>query len=825
MTDFKNNLKLSLPQMKLVVTFFLCLIGCKLIAQKDPGIIIGSVMDEKSRALEGATVQLNAFHDSLVGRMVLTDNNGAFRLIDIPFGYYKLRISYVGLVPLTLDSIHFRADRYDFNLNDIILKQGADSGKLEEIIIYAEKALIQNKDGNIIFNAGESALTAGSNASELLTNVPLVTKDPSGKLLVRGKEPKILIDDKPVELNLQQLQDLLESMPGSSVEKIEVMTNPPPQYANEQGGVINIVTKKGTIGKSGRISVYAGSRGEGGMNGSFNYRKQGFSVNINSGAGYNNFEGSGYSRRQNLYKDSTNSFHTENNYHNRNLRPNFRSNINYDLDKFHSFNLVVQYNQNEFENRNTTEYMNLNRFDEIYRLSERTIRSTGENYNPNIGFSYTIKTKKPGESIRIINDLNFSSQANTREFFQQFFNPDHSPNGIDSTQQQINATKTRGHNIRLNYDLPFSKSRTYLSFGSFFNRTRSDVDVNATYRKKSDSSWAALDALTNDFRFRQKVLNVRGSVKQVFKDNFSATVGVNAEMTNIHFDLFKSGSEAGNDYWSFLPFATLNRNWKEVLNLTFSYRRTIRRPGIGELNPTIDFSDPYNIRFGNPDLAASVADNFDLVLGKTHKSFYANLGLGYNIVEDIFSPVRTLMGGGVTEITWQNISGRKEYEMSTWSGYTVSKNMKVNLSASYSYNSYSDFDKAVRKFRDGGSITSNLNMNYILKELYTATGSFTFNRFANPQGRVKSSLSMNIGLQAKMLQKKMTVTLNIIDPFMQQQNRTFTYGTNFNLESYSTTQTRNFRMTVGYNFSAKKKKPTAKKTTAPKKPQPPKVRS
>jgi outer membrane receptor for ferrienterochelin and colicin len=47
-----------------------------------------------------------------------------------------------------------------------------------------------------------------------------------------------------VELNLQQLQDLLESMPGSSIEKIEVMTNPPPQYANEQGGVINIVTKK-----------------------------------------------------------------------------------------------------------------------------------------------------------------------------------------------------------------------------------------------------------------------------------------------------------------------------------------------------------------------------------------------------------------------------------------------------------------------------------------------------------------------------------------------------------------------------------------------------
>ena len=150
---------------------------------------------------------------------------------------------------MTLDSIFFRTERFDFNLNDLILKL-KKSENLDEIIVYAEKPLIESKEGNITFNAGESALAAGSNASDLLESVPLVSKDASGKITVRGKEPKVLIDDKPVELNLQQLQDLLESMPGSSIEKIEVMTNPPPQYANEQGGVINIVTKKGKVGRS-----------------------------------------------------------------------------------------------------------------------------------------------------------------------------------------------------------------------------------------------------------------------------------------------------------------------------------------------------------------------------------------------------------------------------------------------------------------------------------------------------------------------------------------------------------------------------------------------
>ena len=151
--------------------------------------------------------------------------------------------------------------------------------------------------------------------------------------------------------------------------------------------------------------------------------------------------------------------------------------------------------------------------------------------------------------------------------------------------------------------------------------------------------------------------------------------------------------------------------------------------------------------------------------------------------------------------------------MSTWSGYTINKNWKVNLSASYIYSQYSSFDKTVRKFRNGGSFSSNFNTNYIFKELYTATGSFTFNRFANPQGTVKSTLSMNIGLQAKTLKRKLIFTFNVIDPIVQQRNRTFTYGTNFNLESYSSTQTRNFRLTVAYNFSKQKKKPVKQQNT------------
>jgi hypothetical protein len=780
---------------------------------QDYGIITGNVLDEKNKALEGATVQLIPFTDSLRTKNTVTDRDGGFTIENISFGYYRLKLSYVGFQPVTIDSMHFRAERFDFNMNDIVLKaKNSDSGSMEEIVIYAEKPLIQSKEGNITFNAGESALSASSNASDLLTNVPLVTKDPNGKVLVRGKEPKILIDDKPVELNQQQLQDLLESMPGSMIEKIEVMTNPPAQYANEQGGVINIVTKKGRVGISGRATVYAGTRGEVGANGNFNYRKQGFSFNINAGAAYNEFIAEGYSIRQNIYLDSANFFNTNSGSNNKNLRPNLRFNADYELNKRNNLNLTLNFNQNDFDNLSETEYRNINRLEELYRLSERYINSTGGNRNFNSNVSYTHKTKNPGETIRLIASYNRSFSENGRDFYQQFFNPDATPNGKDSLQKQLNENRSNGYNIRLNYDVLLKNKKTSVSAGSFFNTTQSDIIVDATYLDKTSSSWKTLDALVNDFMFKQDVSNLKGSLKQILGENFSTTAGVSVEHTKIHFDLHKTASDTSNSYWSLLPFATINKNWKEKLNLTFSYRRTIRRPGINELNPTVDFSDPYNIRFGNPGLLASLADNFDLVLGKNKNSkFYINLGLGYNVVDDIFSQVRTLLQDGKTEVTWQNISGRKEYEISTWSGYTLSKKTRINFSSSYTYNTYGAFDRDVRKFRNGGSFTSNLNGNYNIKDLYSATGSFTFNRFANPQGRVRSNVSMNVGLQGKFIDKKMVVTLNIIDPFTQQQNRNFTYGNNFVLESFNSTQTRNYRLSVAYNFNnnPKKKKPTA----------------
>jgi hypothetical protein len=774
------------------------------------GIIIGNIVNaENSRAIVGATITLINMKVDTNKLFTTSLKAGSFIFEKLPYGYYSLKVSFIGVTNFQIDSIHIREDRFDFDLNDVKLSTKANT--LNEVIVFAEKPLIENKDGKIIFNVGESALSSTTSSTELLKQTPLVNIDNDGKVLLRGKEVKILIDDKPVELNSKQLQDMLESMPGSMIEKIEVMTTPPPQYANERGGVINIVTKKGRIGFNGRLNVNYGTRGEAGVSGNMSYRKNKIAINISAGFGYNEFVGNNYSRRQNIYLDSTNYFTINGNSGNLNRRPNFRASIDYEFNKKNSINFTTSYNANNADNSNGTEYVNLNNNNQIYRLSNRTIATNAITHNPNFNLTYTLKTKDPKEVLKIITGLNFNDNNTARDFYQQYFNTNYTPNGVDSTQQQLTGIKNNTITLRVNYDKPLRNKKMLLNTGISYINYNSHNVLTTNFLQKPTNVFVKNDLLSNDFKFHQNIVSARAALRYDFKQDFNLTIGSALEYTQINFDFKNTSSNYKNSYITPLPFATLNRKWKNDVSLTLSYKRTIQRPGINELNPSVDYSDPYNTRFGNTSLLPYYADNFDFIIGKWKTKFNVNASVGYNALQNIYSSIRTLQTDGKTTTTWQNLSGRKEYEASIWGGYTLSKKSKANLSVGYTYNVYSAFDRTVKFFRNGGSLFSTLNGSYQFNDVLNANASFTFNRFANPQGTVRNNLSMNIGVQRKFFDKKFIVSLNVIDPFGQQQNKIFIYGSNFALESLNTTNTRNYRLGLSYVFSKKGKKVLKKK--------------
>jgi hypothetical protein len=106
-----------------------------------PGIIGGNLLDEKSAAVAGATVELLPLADTVhLRRSTASGTGGDFSFAGLSFGYYRLRISYVGFKPMIIDSINVREERFDFSLNDLLLKLNV-TAELDEVIVYAEKLL------------------------------------------------------------------------------------------------------------------------------------------------------------------------------------------------------------------------------------------------------------------------------------------------------------------------------------------------------------------------------------------------------------------------------------------------------------------------------------------------------------------------------------------------------------------------------------------------------------------------------------------------------------------------------------------------------------
>ncbi len=788
-----------------LVFFFTLITSLGLYAQDNArtkivtGSIIGNVLDSKTgKPLAFANISLTSPKGS---GALIADKNGSFLFDKLSVGYYRLSISQVGFAKWSLDSILLHLERFDINLGDIKLSDTVSS--LGEVVIYTEKPLIENKDGKLTYNVSESPLSNGSNASEMLRNLPLMNANPDGTLLLRGKEPLILMDEKPVNLSGQQLSDLLESLPANIVEKVEIMVTPPPEYATYPGGVINIITKKGRVGIYEKLNLSYGTKGESSLSGNFNYRSSKLNISSSLGTGAAELRGNSWSHRKNVYKDSFNYFFTESAFVNRNKHPNARVQLDYDFTKKSSISLVYQGNLSAYENNSFVLYSNRDSALNVYKASSRTNGYEGDGYGHAFSGSYTWRGKNPVEKWQLFSGLNFNKNNNDRDFYQQFLQADFMPTGLDSTQTQLTDNFTRSFYVNTNYNRPLNDSgNIFVSLGSTYTNQSNHNILSTSFLRKTDRIYITNDLLSNNFYFHQIIFTTRASLIIGLKGNWRIVAGAQAEYTKADFAFIRGNApDANNSYWRVLPNITLRKEFNRQFNVSLVFRETIRRPGLTELNPSIDYSDPYNIRFGNPLLLPSLTDNYDINFSYVQKKFNINGSLGYNRIKNVFNSIRTLSDSGKTQITFRNISDQQEYQASIWTGITVTRKFKINVSAGYHYNQYGEKEKLLYKYHDGGSFYTTFNYSYSPDNFTVIEANNRFASYATPQGQSRSNINMGLSLQRKFLNKRMVVGISAIDPLGLQVNNGSTYGTNFQIESHSISNTRNFRISVSYQLS------------------------
>ena len=159
---------------------------------------------------------------------------------------------------------------------------------LEAAEVVEQRSSLEMMIDRKVFRVGDDLNSAGSTATELLRNVPSIDVDIDGNLSLRGSgNVTILIDGRPSGMTGSATQSLLEQIPASSIDRVEIITSPTAKYDPEGvAGILNIILKKDKLeGKNGQVSVTWGT--DENHSGSFNGNIRGQKLNFSLNAGWN----------------------------------------------------------------------------------------------------------------------------------------------------------------------------------------------------------------------------------------------------------------------------------------------------------------------------------------------------------------------------------------------------------------------------------------------------------------------------------------------------------------------------------------------------------
>ena len=243
-------------------------------AQSNKGLVTGRVVDSQGGALQGASVELQPY-----GATAVTNNQGEFKILEVPTGPQKLMVSFVGFAPASTD---ITVSGGQTTHTEITLQVGT---KNEQVLVTADRphgeadAINRERTAiNLVQVLPSEVITSlpNANVADALGRLPSVTlerDEGEGKYVqIRGAEPRysnVTIDgvNVPSPENVRQIKlDIIQS---DLVESVEInKTLLASSDGDAIGGSVNLRTK--SAGERPTLSLYGlggytpivGGRGE-----------------------------------------------------------------------------------------------------------------------------------------------------------------------------------------------------------------------------------------------------------------------------------------------------------------------------------------------------------------------------------------------------------------------------------------------------------------------------------------------------------------------------------------------------------------------------------
>ncbi|WP_158512947.1 TonB-dependent receptor [Flavisolibacter tropicus] len=582
------------------------------------GTVSGKVTDSLQRPLEGATVLLVTGAKEVTVKSALSDDKGAFVLEKIKFGTYKLIVSMTGFSKETGVTVILNEEKNTINVGTVKLMNAATN--LQGVTVTSQRPPVERRIDRTVVNADQMVSAAGSTALDVLERSPGVSVDNNGIISLKGKNGvTIFVDDKFTYLSGADLENYLRSLPASSVDQIELMTNPPAKYdAAGGGGVINIRLKRTkTKGFNGSLNTAytQGKYAKTNNSANFNYRSgkynlfstltQNYATNFSDLTINRHFKKPDGSR----YYDFLQSTYIKPS----GLAFSAKVGTDYYANEKTTFGVVLTgvTRKGERNNDNTSQILNTS-----YQLDSTIVaHNTQDNSFKNGGINLNLRKRirKNGPEFSIDADYIHYGTGNVQEFNNFTFLADNTL----SQQDRLDGDLPAGINIyslKTDYTHPLKKGWK-VDAGAKSSQTETDnvADYFSTINNVTKPDYDK----TNHFIYKEIIHAAYINSSHEGK-RWSMQLGLRAENT------VSNGKQLGNavkpdsafkrTYTSLFPTAYLNYKLDSVGNhtLTLDYGRRINRPYYQDLNPFISPLDKFTYYVGNPYLQPAYTHNVQL---------------------------------------------------------------------------------------------------------------------------------------------------------------------------------------------------------------------
>ncbi len=622
------------------------------------GKIKGAVVAADSKEpLEYATVALYAAGGDKLITGTITDHLGHFRIEHPVAGEYYLLITFIGLEDQKSNVFTVGDEADNLNLGNFFLKSA--SNELGEVEIVSKTASMEYKIDKKVINVGKQITAESGTAVDILENVPSVQVDIEGNVSLRGSTGfAVLIDGKPTILDPS---DALRQIPSSSIENIEIITNPSVKYEPDGAtGIINIVTKKNRLdGLSGVVNANAGMYGQYGGDLQLSYRMNKFNFIV--GANYNKRTRPGdvTNNRITLSDDTTYFVNSYGATHREHSNAGFRAGIEYDISKNDFISLSGRYGNWDMNNNSTlryddwtdpkTDFYSYNsidgttrggryfNIDGVYQHTfNKKVAPVKEPKEGEIGKDEMEKNKGggkgPGMKSMNIHSLKLEFQ------YQNRYNDEITTNELRTLSDSLLGGKKNVEKgpmettrIKIDYTLPVGLKDKFEAGMQFrFGRT-SDITELWLY-----------DAETGDIDFVDEFSNFTDYYRNIYAvyslyagmaGNFGYQAGLRAEYTDRNIQMTGEDPFTINR-WDLFPTIHLSYNLPLDQQIMASYSRRIDRPRSWWLEPFITWQDLYNVRMGNPALKPEYIDSYEIAYLKKFGDNFVSLEGYYRVTHD-----------------------------------------------------------------------------------------------------------------------------------------------------------------------------------------------